>query len=82
LKHRVPSIVYLVDSYPTYPDPEAAAIIVDLMSRMIDEKIDTKSLLEKGEEIRITARQLAMETQMKHGEAQVKTGRTPPGFYI
>ena len=82
LKNKIPSIIYLVDSYPTYPDPEAAAMIVDLVGKIIDEKIDTKTLLEKGEELRIRARQLAMETQMKHREAQAKTGRAPPSFYL
>ena len=82
LKNKVPSIVYLVDSYPNYPDPEAEAVIVGLIGEIIEEEIDTKNLLEKGAELRIKARQLAMETQMKHREAQAMTGRPPPGFYL
>ena len=82
LKNNIPSLVYLIDSYPAYPDPEAAALIVDLLGRMIDVEFDVQKLLDKGAELRIRARQLALETQRKQMEAQAMTGRASAGFYM
>lgn len=82
LKNNIPSLVYLIDSYPAYPDPEAAAVVVDLLGKMIEAEFNVQKLLEKGAELRIKARQLALETQKKQMEAQTRTGRPSAGFYI
>ncbi|MFQ5710419.1 MAG: proteasome assembly chaperone family protein [Candidatus Geothermarchaeales archaeon] len=82
LKSEVPTLIYLVDSYPVYPDPEAASVIVKMIGSIIDAELDVEKLLEKGAELRIKARQLALETQKSQRGAQAQTGRAPVGFYV
>lgn len=82
LRRDVPALIYLVDSYPVYPDPEAASLIVRMIGSITETQLDVEKLLEKGAELRIKARQLALETQRSQKGGQAQTGRAPMGFYV
>ena len=62
---NVPGIALLAQSFFNYPDPEAAAAVVRELSKITDIKVDVSKLLEKGEEIRLKARDIMKRTQME-----------------
>ena len=71
----------MIDSYPGYPDPEAAAVVTEILSSVIGARIDPSYLIEKGAEIRIMARKLAAEAQKAQSEIQ-PAGRPAVSFYM
>jgi len=61
-KRNIPVISLLAQSFPDYPDPGAAAAVIESLSKIIGKKIDTKALLESAEEIRVKTRDLMKQT--------------------
>ena len=61
-KRNVPVVSLLAQSFPDYPDPGAAAAIVESLSKILGKSIDTKALLESAEEIRVKTRDLMKQT--------------------
>jgi uncharacterized protein len=61
---NLPAIALLAQSFFNYPDPEAAAAAaLKGFSNVTGKKIDVAQLLEKGEEIRLRARDVMKRTQ-------------------
>jgi uncharacterized protein len=60
---EIPAIALLAQSYYNYPDPEAAAAAIQEVAKIADIKIDVTQLLQKGEEIRLRARDIMKRTQ-------------------
>ena len=65
LSKKVSSIAILAQSFYNYPDPEAAAMVLKEFSRIFEIKVDVVKLLEKGEEIRLKARDIMKRTQQE-----------------
>ena len=61
----LPAITLLAQCFFNYPDPEAAAEILKGLATVTGIKVDTKELLEKGEEIRLKARDVMKRTQQE-----------------
>jgi uncharacterized protein len=61
-KRNIQVISLLAQSFPDYPDPGAAAAVVESLSKIIGKKIDTKALMESAEEIRVKTRDLMKQT--------------------
>ena len=61
----LPAITLLAQCFFNYPDPEAAAEILKGLATVTGVKVDTKELLEKGEEIRLKARDVMKRTQQE-----------------
>jgi len=59
----VPAITLLAQCFYNYPDPEAAAATLKELVKITDIKVDVSTLLEKGEEIRLRARDVMKRTQ-------------------
>jgi uncharacterized protein len=59
----VPAIALLAESFYNYPDPEAAAATLREFSKISGLKIDLTKLIEKGEEIRLRARDVMKRTE-------------------
>lgn len=57
------SATLLGESMLQFPDPAAAAAVIDVLAPMIQVKIDTKPLLKESEEVRLRTRELMQETQ-------------------
>jgi predicted ATP-grasp superfamily ATP-dependent carboligase len=55
-------ISLLAQSFSDYPDPGAAAAVVESLSKITGKKIDTKALLESAEDIRVKTRDLMKQT--------------------
>ena len=69
----VPAIALLAQCFLNYPDPEAAAEVLKTLDQIAGIKVDVAKLLEKGEEIRLKARDVMRRTQeemskMKKGQ--------------
>jgi uncharacterized protein len=60
---NIPAIAILAQSFYNYPDPQAAAIALKELTKISDIKVDVSKLLEKGEEIRLKARDIMKRTQ-------------------
>jgi len=68
-----PAITLLAQCFYNYPDPEAAAEVLKDLTKITGLKVDVTKLLEKGEEIRLRARDVMKRTQeemtkMKKGQ--------------
>jgi len=68
-----PALTLLAQCFYNYPDPEAAAEVLKELAKITGLKVDVAKLLEKGEEIRLRARDVMKRTQeemskMKKGQ--------------
>jgi len=70
---NIPAIALLAQSFHNYPDPEAAAAAIKELTNITGKKIDVSQLLEKGEEIRLKARDIMKRTQ--HEMTRMKKSR-------
>ncbi|MEL9939715.1 MAG: PAC2 family protein [Ignisphaera sp.] len=78
VRAKLNTILLLTESFLEFPDPEASAKNVDIISRIIGKAIDVKELLDEAEAIRIRARD-AMKNVVR-GLAQMRKDLeyTPP----
>jgi len=60
-----PALALLSQCFFNYPDPEAAAEVLKELEKIIGLKVDVAKLLEKGEEIRVRARDVMKRTQQE-----------------
>lgn len=81
LKHCMDSgqscIILLAESLISFPDPGAAAAVVEALAKKLGVKIDLKPLVQESEEIRLRSRELIQQTQQM---AQQEQGAVP-GVY-
>jgi len=61
--NKIPAITLLAQCFYNYPDPEAAAEVLKELGRITGIKVNFVKLLEKGEEIRLRARDVMKRTQ-------------------
>jgi uncharacterized protein len=73
LEKRVPCLILLAQSHLKFPDPGAAASLIDALNRLVDLDVDTKELLVHEDEVRLRLRALMQRTQ-EHMQ-QVKKGQ-------
>ncbi len=62
-ERSIPAIALLAQSFYNYPDPEAAAAALKQFVNITGIKVDTSKLFEKGEEIRLRAKDVMKRTQ-------------------
>lgn len=60
---NLPAITLLTQSFYNYPDPEAAAAALNSLNKILGLKVEVSELLQKGEEIRLRARDVMKRTQ-------------------
>jgi len=61
----VPAVTLLAQCFLNYPDPEAAAETIKKLAVITEIKVDVSKLREKGEEIRLRARDVMKRTQQE-----------------
>ena len=61
----IPAITLMAQCFLNYPDPESAAEVLKSLATMTGIKVDIAKLLEKGEEIRLKARDVMQRTQQE-----------------
>jgi uncharacterized protein len=69
----LPAVTLMAQCFSNYPDPEAAAEVLKGLEKVTGIKVDIAKLLEKGEEIRLKARDVMKRTQEEM--ANVKKGQ-------
>jgi len=62
---NIPALTLLAQCFFNYPDPEAAAEVLKELEKVTGTKVDVSQLLEKGEEIRLKARDVMRRTQQE-----------------
>jgi len=62
-QYGLPAVALVAQCFLNYPDPEAAAEVLKSLEKLMGLKVDTAKLLEKGEEIRLKARDVMKRTQ-------------------
>lgn len=60
---KIPAITLMAQSFPNYPDPGAAASVLQVLSAMLGLNISVDPLLEKADEIKIKGRDLMRQTK-------------------
>jgi len=60
---NIPAVALLAQSFYNYPDPEASAAALKQLANITGIKVDVSKLFEKGEEIRLKARDVMKRTQ-------------------
>ena len=75
------NLVLMVESFVDLPDPEAAAVAVEAVSKITGLKVDTVKLVEEAEKIKVRLKELMRETK----SVMAKMGKTyeyrPPLLY-
>lgn len=64
-ERNVPAVALLAQSFYNYPDPEAAAAALKQLNNITGIKVDVSKLFEKGEEIRLRAKDMMKRTQQE-----------------
>ena len=70
ISKNISAIAILSQSFYNYPDPQAAAITLKELSKISEIELDVTKLLEKGEEIRLKARDIMKRTQQEMNKMQ------------
>jgi len=65
---KVPAITLMAQAFPNYPDPGAAASVLQALNTMLGLNVSVDPLLEKADEIKIKGRDLMRQTRssMEH----------------
>lgn len=81
LRRRVPNLVLMVESFIDLPDPEAAAVAVESISKITGVDVNVSRLLEEAEKLKLRLKDLMKETR----NVMAKMGKTyeyrPPLIY-
>lgn len=63
LDSKISGVTLLAQSFYNYPDPEAAAAVLGSLEKITGIALDVSELLQKGEEIRLKAKDIMRRTQ-------------------
>lgn len=80
-RRNIPAVYLMAESHYGIPDPEAAVSIVNALNKIFDMKIDVKSLIKQGEELRVKTRDLMRRTQESMKEVQKIQEQELPAMY-
>ena len=80
-KRKMTAISLLAQCFPVYPDPGAAASAIESLDKFLKLGIDVKELLEKGEEIKLKARDLMRQTALSAPKMQKGAEQDMPIMY-
>lgn len=58
-----PNITFFAESHLDFPDPGAAAAVINVLKILLNIEVDVKPLLEESEQIRVKTRELMKRTQ-------------------
>ncbi|HDI73072.1 MAG TPA: proteasome assembly chaperone family protein [Candidatus Altiarchaeales archaeon] len=81
MKNGIPSLYLMTESHYRYPDPGAAASIIEIINKILNLNIDVRELLDKEEEIKIKARDLMKRTEQSMKEMQKIREKEIPMMY-
>lgn len=80
-KVGLPGVALLSQSFLRYPDPGAAASVILALNKIAGFNIDVKGLLDKGDEIRVKARDLMKQAEGTISDMQKPIEQSIPIMY-
>jgi len=78
----ISAIALLAESFYNYPDPEAAAAVINALNQLIEIPVSVTELLEKGEEIRLKMRDIMRRTQSELAQMKKAREYDIPSYYV
>jgi uncharacterized protein len=72
-----PNITFFAESHFDFPDPGAAAAVINVLKTVLGVEVDVKPLLEESEQIRLKSRELMKRTQ----QSMQQMAQGTPGVY-
>ena len=82
LDSRISAVTLLAQSFYNYPDPEAAAAVLESLERITGVTLDVSELLQKGEEIRLKAKDIMRRTQEEMSKMSKSQEYEVPPLYM
>ncbi|MEM1783925.1 MAG: PAC2 family protein [Candidatus Bathyarchaeia archaeon] len=82
VEKNISAIALLAESFYNYPDPEASSVVIQTLNRMLNINVDVSELVGKGEEVRLTMRDMMRRTQAELARMRKSQEYDIPGFYI
>lgn len=79
---KIPAVSLLAEAFFNYPDPEAAASALSELNKVLGLNIDLTSLKEKGEEIRLSARDFMKRTQLEMAKMRKSQEYDVPPLHV
>jgi uncharacterized protein len=81
VKKDIPTIALGAESFLEYPDPGAAASVVEALNKLLKLDLDVEALLNRAEELRVRMRDLMRRTQENmRGTQPVRELELPPMY--
>jgi uncharacterized protein len=77
IEKKIPVAVLLAQSHTNFPDPAAAASLLEHMNQAFGFKVDIKRLVEEAEEFKIRLRELMQRTQQSMRNVKSQEGELP-----
>lgn len=81
ISETVPNITFLVQSHMNYPDPGAAAVLLETVAKFLNVAVDVEPLLEQAEEIRLRMRDTMRRTRDTMQQVDKTQEYEIPAFY-
>jgi uncharacterized protein len=81
IAETVPNITFLVQSHMNYPDPGAAAVLLETVAKFLNVTVDIEPLLEQAEEIRLRMRDTMRRTRDTMQQVDKTQEYEIPAFY-
>ncbi|MEM1586720.1 MAG: proteasome assembly chaperone family protein [Candidatus Bathyarchaeia archaeon] len=82
MEKNIPAIALLAETFYNYPDPEASSVVIQALNRIINMNVDVSELMERGEEVRLTMRDMMRRTQTELAKMRKSQEYDIPSFYI
>ena len=73
-----PNITLFAESHLDFPDPGAAAAVIDVLKRLLRLNVDVKPLLEESEQVRLRSRDLMKRTE----QSMQRMSQEAHGLYV
>jgi uncharacterized protein len=74
---KQPNITLFAESHLDFPDPGAAAAVINILNELLGTQVDIKPLLEESEQVRLRTRDLMKRTQ----QSMQQMSREAPSLY-
>lgn len=79
---NITAISLLAQAFYNYPDPEAAAAVIDTLNQIVKVPVNVSDLLEKGEEVRLRMRDIMRRTQSELVRMRKSQEYDIPHYYV
>jgi uncharacterized protein len=81
-KQNVPTLMLLAQAHLQYPDPEAAAYLINAVNRLLRWNVNTAELMTQGEEYRLKMRALMQQTRQEMQQIPKDREQEIPPMYV